>query len=151
MSVRDLIKNKGCLEQRGTITMANTDLYAEYLRSEGYRPEVADDLVWFKHEGGNFAICIDDDDPEYFQLTYPNFWKIESEAERQAAIRSADDVTRRCKVAKVYVRTDGDDVFADVEEFLGRREDFQPIFPRAVSALHLATRLFVEDMKKWRT
>lgn len=128
--------------------MANTSLYVKYLDREGYHPEVQDSLVWFKHEGGNYAIAVDDGDPTYFQLVYPNFWKIENEEERLAAIRFADAATMQCKVAKVYVRPDGENVMADVEEFLPHREDFEAIFDRALRVLHTAVRTFADGMNK---
>ncbi len=127
--------------------MASTDLYVEYLKREGYRPEVRDGLVAFRYEGGNYSIWVDDNDPTYFQLVYPNFWRIESDKERQTAIQCAEEATMKCKVAKVYVRPDGKDVMADIEEFLPRREDFEQIFDRALRALHTAVGLFVDGMK----
>ena len=128
--------------------MANTDLYVQYLQREGFRPEAQDGFVSFRYEGGTYAISVDDDDPEFFQLMYPNFWKIENDAERLAAIRCAEEATMQCKVAKVYVRSDGANVIADIEEFLPHREDFKSIFDRSLRALHTAVRLFTEGMNK---
>jgi hypothetical protein len=128
--------------------MALIDLYVKYLEKEGYRPVVDGSLVEFKSEGGNYAIAVDANDAEYFQLVFPNFWKIDNVQERQQAVRCADEATRQCKVAKVYLTGDGSNVIADVEEFLGRREDFQAIFPRAMSALRTAVRIFADAMKK---
>jgi hypothetical protein len=51
--------------------------YLEFLAEEGYRPKIdANGNVSFKCEGGNYVIRIDEKDEEYFELAYPNFWRI---------------------------------------------------------------------------
>jgi hypothetical protein len=123
------------------------DLYSNYLRSEGYVPEVDKDgdLV-FKVEGGTYVLFTHEDDPEYFFILFPSFWPIESEKERSEAYVAANLATAKTKVAKVYVL--GDNVSASVELLFGDPEQFKPIFRRALSMLRGAVGMFAEKMKE---
>jgi hypothetical protein len=57
-------------------------LYERYLREQGYVPQV-DDVgnVYFKYEGGIYCILIDAEDPNFFHLTYPNFYPLDTPEE----------------------------------------------------------------------
>jgi predicted aspartyl protease len=124
-------------------------LYLDYLAGEGYRPTVdSDGDVIFKDEGKTYYIEVDTNDAEYFRLVFPNFWEIESDAERERVIRAANYATMKTKVAKVYMRSDGKDTVASIEMFLSQPEQFKAVFPRAMSALRSSVNNFVEAMKQ---
>jgi hypothetical protein len=97
--------------------MGLADTYREFLAGEGFEAELdeAGDVA-FRIEGRAYFLMIDDDDPGYFRLLFPNFWSIDSEAEHQRAMLAAAEVTAEIKVAKVYVL--GDDTQASAEMFL---------------------------------
>ncbi|MCS6772823.1 MAG: hypothetical protein RMM31_05300 [Anaerolineae bacterium] len=112
------------------------ELYVSHLTEEGYQPTVdADGDVVFKHEGLTYYIDIDTNDESFFRLVCPNFWSIDSPEELLRALLAANYVTRKMKVAKVYVHNDGKDVSASIEIFLAQPEHFKAVFRRSLSAL----------------
>jgi len=122
-------------------------MYVDYLSKEGFHPELdKDGDVVFKSEGKTYLIIADENDPVYFRLIFPNFWAIESEPERQKVLVAADYATGRTKVAKVYT-TQNNNVWASIEVFLRKPEDFKEIFQRSMSALQASVANFVEKMR----
>lgn len=126
--------------------MSQTEVYAEFLRAEGFRPVIDDagDLV-FKCDGGFYFVTVDDDDPHYFRLVFPNFWGLESEAERHRARAVAAEITAEFKVVKVYPQHD--DMQAAAELFLPNPADFRLVFERCLAGLQGAVRRFCELME----
>ena len=123
--------------------------YVEFLATLGLDPgldEAGD--VMFLHEGRCYFLMVDDDDPGYFRLLFPNFWSIDSQAEHQRAMLAAAEVTAEIKVAKVYVL--GDDTQAAAEMFLAGPGELAPIFDRALRALQGAVDRFCDLMQDRR-
>lgn len=127
--------------------MSQADVYAQFLRAEGYRP-VADDAgdLVFDRDGRYYCLTVDDDDPHYFRLVYPNFWGLESDEERQLAQVAAAEVTAEFKVVKVYPQHD--DMQAVAELFLARPDDFRHVFDRCLIALEGAVHRFCDKMDR---
>lgn len=127
--------------------MSQAEAYLEFLRSEGFRPILDDagDIV-FKCEGRFYLITVDEDDPLYFRLVFPNFWSLDSDAERHWARIVAAEVTAEYKVVKIFPQHD--DIQASAEVFIARPEDFRAVFERCVAALQGAVRRFGELMDK---
>ena len=133
---------KGVLLDR--VTRANS--YREYLAELGYRPEVdGDGDIVFKHEGRTYCIILSEKDDTYFQLVYPNFWKIEGAEERAKVILASVTATADTKVAKVYPVNDN--VWACIEMFCATPEAVKPVFNRAISALAAGVGKFVDKMR----
>jgi hypothetical protein len=127
--------------------LQKSEMYKTYLVGEGYKPDVdKDGDIAFKREGRWLLIIIDGGDEEYFQLAYPNFWKIESEEERQIVVSACALVTSKTKVVKVYPVKDN--VWASFEIVLPKPEDFKAVFPRAVDLLESGVRKFVDYMRE---
>lgn len=124
-------------------------LYVDYLEQEGYRPTIDSDgdAVIFKCEGKLYYIAIDTGDAPYFQLVYPQFWRIESGDELARVLLAASRATLKTKVAKVYVSSDLTYTSAAIEMFFDRPEHFSPVFRRAMSALQAGVANFVEAMR----
>ena len=123
------------------------DLYVAYLKKEGYLPLVdGDGDVQFKLEGRSYFIAVDAKDPQLFRLVFPNFWKIENEAERQKVLIAANHATGLTKVAKVFMVKD--QVLASIEIFVESPEDFQPVFKRSISALKGSVENFATKMRE---
>ena len=99
----------------------------------------------FKVEGYMYYVSIEEDEP-FFRLIFPNFWPIESEAERARAERAALRVTARMKVVKVPPTQRG--VLATVEMFCIPPESVFPVFQRAIQAIQGAVRAFLEEMRE---
>ena len=121
-------------------------LYMETLAEEGYRPKLDEDSdIIFKAEGRTLYIRMYSDDTEYFQLVLPNFWKIESEEERELALIAANHATRITKVAKVFVTKTN--TCASIEMFLPDPSLFGKVVNRAVAALRNGAEHFAEKMQ----
>jgi hypothetical protein len=122
-------------------------MYSDYLRTEGYAPEVdKDGDIIFKYEGHVYYILISEDDDIYFNLLFPNFWSIENDSERMKVEKASLHATADTKVAKVYpVR---DNVWAKIELFCSPPESFKTVFPRSMSALQSAVQTFATKMRE---
>jgi hypothetical protein len=122
-------------------------LYVDFLRSEGYTPELdKDGDIRFKVEGGTYVLFANEADPEYFFIIFPNFWPIENERERAHAFQAACHATSSTKVAKVYPM--GDNVYATIEALYAEPDQFRPVFQRAMAMLKGAVGIFAEKMRE---
>ncbi len=122
-------------------------VYYDFLKSEGYLPELDrdGDLV-FKIEGRTYLIILDENDEPFFRLVFPNFWRIESAAERAKVERAALIATASTKVAKIFPV--GENTWGTVEMFASSPEHVLPVLLRSLSALNTAVMKFVEEMRK---
>lgn len=115
--------------------------YAEFLESEGYRPQIDGDCdVVFKCEGRTYYISPDERDPSYFRLVFPNFWSIDGEDERIKVALAASRINARIKVVKLYLTRD--DTTAAVEVFCDTPDAYKAIFSRSLGALQAAEHQF---------
>ncbi|MDR2523446.1 MAG: hypothetical protein LBC93_07100 [Synergistaceae bacterium] len=124
------------------------DMYAEYLKSEGYFPTVdKDGDVFFKYEGSAYFILVDEDDPQFFVVIYPTFWKIDSESEKTLARKVALEVTNSTKGAKVFLDRQEMNVSINAETLLKQPEDFKDVFPRILNMISSARKKFIKGMR----
>jgi hypothetical protein len=123
-------------------------MYVEYLRQQGYAPEVdSDGDIRYRAEGMVYYIIVNDNDLEYFEILFPNFWEIESDEEWIKAAAACSYVTRTTKVAKVYITSNNNtSIIADI--LLVNPKDFSTVFSRMMNILTLARNKFVEEMRK---
>ena len=123
------------------------EMYRSFLAEEGYSPQIdKDGDVTFKYEGGGYCIIVSEQDEEFFQLIYPNFWSIDSEAEREKVAKAALQATAKTKVAKVYpVR---DNTWASIEMFCSPPDVFKAVFQRSLSAIRSSLANFKEAMSE---
>lgn len=100
------------------------EMFAEFLRGEGYTPEIdSDGDVRFKKEGGIYFLDVDDDD-EYFRVVYPGLYHIRDSADDHSkTLAACAAATARCKVAKLFLVRD--QVWAAVEIFVAKPESFK--------------------------
>jgi len=125
----------------------NLQMYTDFLRAEGYVPQIDQDGdIVFKVEGGMYLILLDEKDDQFFRLIYPNFWSIESPNERIKVEKAALVATGNTKVAKVFPV--GNNVWGAIEMFAASPEAIKPVFARALSALRTAVNSFKEEMHK---
>lgn len=123
-------------------------MYMNFLKEEGFRPELDEDGdIVFKREGATFLIIISEKDPNFFMLALANIWKIESEEELVKAIVSANQANDKSKVAKTYI-TETQKVWVSVEAFLDEPTDFKKVFDRSLRAIDNAVAVFVEKMRE---
>jgi hypothetical protein len=120
--------------------------YSDFLRKEGYAPEIdkEGDII-FKCEGRTYYIILSEEDAEYFQLVFPNFWSIENETERARAEKAAASASVETKVAKVFLVRDN--TWATLELFCADPDHVKPVFRRSMAALQTAVGKFAEKMR----
>lgn len=135
-------------EKEQAALAARRKMISDFLKVEGYVPDLTDDkMVHFKYEGGNYFIATDDPDPQFFSIVYPKFWAIESSEEYEAALRAGRKATERTKVAKVFPIEN--DTWASIEIFIPDIEDVKPVFQRLLRALKSAVETFKAEMRAW--
>lgn len=124
------------------------DLYTNYLREEGYRPELDPaSRVKFKYEGRFYYICPLEDDPEFFRLILPVGWKIDSEAEKNKALEVASSLIKQMKCVKIFQLND-EQIWISIELFFAQPNDFKPLFGRSLRALQRTYDSFVQKMSE---
>jgi hypothetical protein len=140
-----------CAATRAQATAAPREemqkLYVDYLKGEGYSPEVnSDGNVSFKYEGMKYLILIDPKDRAFYQLALPGFWKIDGDDQRQKALAAANQAMLSTKVAKVLVFKTA--VSASFELLTKDPADFSATFRRGLSSIQLAAKKFSDEMTK---
>lgn len=128
---------------------ARAEMYRQFLTEEGFAPRIDEDGdVFFKYEGGNYLVLVDDRDEEFFRLIFPGFWSIESDEERVMVTLAAQHATAQTKVAKVF--TVRDNTWATIEMFCSPPENFKSVFRRCLNALRASVVNFQEKMRELR-
>ena len=122
-------------------------MYSDYLKAEGYVPEVdSDGDVRFKREGKVYYISVQEieDDTEFFRVVLANIWEVENDQERMKVLSAADFSNSSSKVCKIY--TVENNVWASVELYVGKPEDFKNVFKRVMSAFDTGVVAFAAKM-----
>lgn len=126
----------------------DTDRLMEFLTQEGFRPSLAEGgAVRFNFEGGRYSIRVLPDDDQYVSVSYPFFWELRSPEEEVRALRAANRAGQVVKAAKVHVLPQHHNVWAEVELLVVAPEQFDKLFPRALSILKAVVARFVELMR----
>jgi hypothetical protein len=122
--------------------------YLTLLAEEGYRPKIdANGNVSFKCEGGYYIIRIDETEEEYFELAYPNFWRIKSDEELAQVKEAALAITAENKVVKIYPVEDTN-TWASIELFCYPPQTFADVFDRCLRALRAGVKKFIAKMEE---
>lgn len=124
--------------------MTRLDTFRGMLTAAGYRPRVHDDYITFQHEGGNYLLPLDDADPQFFRIVFPNFWHFDTEAERTRVLETAATVTGMVKAVKIFPGPN--DTIASIDLLLPNADAFDQVFPRALLMLQSACREFAGAM-----
>jgi hypothetical protein len=123
------------------------DKYSAILKEEGYAPKIDEDGdVQFKYEGKTYYILINEEDPTFFELIYPSFWKIESEEERSRAYIASSYATMDTKVAKIFPTETN--TTATIEMFVSDPGDIQQHLDRILRALRTAVEKYKGKMNE---
>lgn len=83
--------------------MSKLSEYRALLQSHGLRTQAHDDHLSFVFEQGTYVLEVDDGDPDFFRLVFPNFWRLGSVDEQGRALAAAAQATSLVKVAKVFL------------------------------------------------
>ena len=125
--------------------MINTfDLMVEYLRNEGYRPEVKDFGATFRAEGSNYVYFRNEGDNEFMQLCLPAIYEIENGNERLQVLKAMDKANSTAKVVKCASIDDSVWVFFEI--LLDGSPELEDIVPRALGMLKNGQNEFYKAM-----
>lgn len=120
-----------------------------FLQLEGYRPELlAAGSIRFHYRDAVYLLTVDETDPNYLRVAAPNIWSIDDPQEQIDALEVAADVQWTFKAVKVTVT--GENTWVTSEGFLPDAEAFTEVFGRALFAVALGVRQFVEQMRARR-
>jgi hypothetical protein len=126
--------------------MTKTELFLEYLTTEGYRPSLDEDQdITFKHERINYILFPNEKDDTFFRLMIPFFWELETPEETERATKVMMKLNADYKAAKFYVMQN--DVCVAAEAFYAKPEDVKPLLGRYIDLLASAMREFRQLMR----
>lgn len=130
------------------MTMSRSDrerMYTEYLRVEGYRPDLDDDgKVRFHRRGLRYTITVEDLE-EYFAVGL-HCWVLKTEEDqaraRKAALRANDET----KVGRICLYPTH--AYAQVSLYISPPDAYQAVFGRILKALDTVVETFSESMRQ---
>ena len=125
------------------------DLMLEFLRKEGYRPDVTNFGIAFKVEGATFLYLTDDNDDQYFRLMMPGIYDVTDDNEF-AVLRALNETNGSLKVVKLYTMGEGDDrdVWVAFEILADSTPELADFVPRALSLLRAGRQDFYNRLQK---
>ena len=123
------------------------DLVVDFLREEGFCPQVDEDGdVLFKCEGRLYLYYGNEEDNDFFQLAMPGVFDV-TEDNREMVLEACNDVTRRVKAAKCMVIDQQAEVWLMCEMFLDHTPNIEDILPRAIVILRAAQQEFYSKIQ----
>lgn len=121
----------------------NVAYVVEYLKAEGFRPEITETgKVYFKFEGHHVYFEANQNDEQQFSLIIPDLWPVEAN-ERDLAIQTAHFVSERFRCLKAVV-LENNKVWVVYEGFHDNVAGFTAILNRTVERLQYGARRFVD-------
>ena len=126
-------------------------LVSKYLKSQGVVPKKNDLGLNFSHEGWNFLLWNDAEDPMFFRLILPGVFDVTDDNFAEA-IMACNNVNWSFKVVKavLYEFEDEHDKGASVwmcfEHVLDSNPQIEELVPRAVHSLIAAAEAFNREM-----
>ncbi len=120
---------------------------------DGYRPtgDREKQRIEFRKDGESFCLQLDQDYPELYRLSMPNFWLMADQDDWLSAKRAAMHVNRTIKCACVNVSEKYDSAAnASVKTDLlcDNFETFWLVWERAVKTLHAARNEFAKALRE---
>ena len=125
----------------------NINAVVEYLKSEGFHPEITDSYrVYFKFEGRPVYFNANPEDDQQFTLFIPNVCPVEA-SDRDLAIKTAHYVGSRLLGVKVVV-LDDNQVWVAHEAFAADISAFTAILNTVAERLLYGARDFIDVFHK---
>ena len=122
------------------------ELMLQYLKEEGFCPQVDEISIDFKCEGRNFAFIYDEDDDQYFRLMMPNIYEVTDE-NRDAVLRALNETNNAIKVIKAYTPIP-QAVWIGFEVLVDSTPVLADLVPRGLNMLRAAQQTFYEEIQK---
>ena len=122
--------------------MAFIEKLQEYLKNEGYLPELTEFGLQFKSENLDFLSFKDDQDELFLNLFFPQIFEVTQE-NHQDVLVAIDRANSEVKVAKGSVRF-GNAVWVGVEMLLSENFDLNDIVPRSINMMKYYRDIFYQ-------
>lgn len=124
--------------------MTTTESVLEFLRKEGFCPEVDENgSIVFKYQMVTFLLINNEEDNDFFQLTIPYIYDV-TDDNRDIMLEAANKTNTTMKVAKICVIDDS--VWALFEILLDQSPAVEDIMPRALNILMATRQTFYENI-----
>lgn len=124
--------------------------FVEFLGDQGYKivenewnEDTTSYIVVFRAEGATMMAIFDSDDAKFVQMLFPNFYSLDDDDEKFNSVFCINDVNRACKVAKMYLNKERNNVMASCEFLVSGEVDFG----RYLSMLRNIADSFAQAMK----
>lgn len=125
--------------------MKTSERVLEFLRSQGFCPEVDSDNgnIVFKYQMLTFLFINNDEDSDFFQLIMPNIYDV-TDDNRDIVLEAVNKTNLSLKVAKAAVLDDS--VYLFFEILLDQSPEVKDIIPRALGILQGTRQTFYENV-----
>ena len=126
--------------------MKTTESVLEFLRQQGFCPEVDSDNgnIVFKYQMSTFLFINNDEDEDFFQLAMPGIYDV-TDDNRELVLEAANKTNFETKVSKCCVW--GESVWLFFENILDTSPEIKDIMPRALKTLQHTQRKFYSEME----
>ena len=127
------------------------ELYLAFIKEEGYNCEITGSgNIQIEYKGAYLYIYIDKTDENYFLMSFPTFWKVNTSQERARALFIGNILNCKYKVAKIVVTGENSniDVSIDMGMYLKDVTDFKLFFAKMCDALLTMAKEFIVEIKK---
>jgi hypothetical protein len=126
-------------------------LYLDFLKEKGYNCGLTSNgNIRFEYESAQLYIYMDETDENYFLLSFPSFWKINTSEEKIKSLIIGNNLNCDYKIAKIVLTGEDDEmaVSIDMGIYLVDVMDFKLFFPKMCDALITMATDFVNEMKE---
>lgn len=129
--------------------LVRRQMYMDHLKQEGFDVQLtAPNGLAFMFDGYSYLLIVDEEDPGYFEVAFPNLWAIRNEEERLKALSAAEYASKNTKVGKVHLSRDRTNVHAVVQLYFAEPADFKPVFERSLYTVRAAAVAFARKMRE---
>ena len=126
--------------------MVPSELMFNFLKQQGFCPEVEEYGIAFKYQMKNFIFWKNDDDRGFFQLILPGIFDV-NEENINTVLHAANRVNCDLKVAKANVMN-GESVWLFFEILIDGTPVFEDLVPRALDILLGAQAAFYKSLQE---
>jgi len=119
--------------------MKTSEMVLNYLKEQGFCPQLDDDVIVFKYQMCTFVFFVDDDDDKFFRLALPSIFDV-TEDNRISVLEATNELNKRLKVVKAFIPND--EVWLSAETLMDETPELDDFVPRILSILFSARQKF---------
>jgi hypothetical protein len=119
--------------------MKTSEMVLNYLKEQGFCPQLDDDVIVFKYQMCTFVFFVDDDDDKFFRLALPSIFDV-TEDNRISVLEATNELNKRLKVVKAFIPND--EVWLSAETLMDETPELDDFVPRILGILFSARQKF---------